>query len=190
MFAEKMFPCSSLPMEVIGEVHVPCQVRLFKSNHLLVFIKLHGACRVTKANATLVLEALNGCSKSRGLQFARRKNGPAIRGLVLNLQDAGRRQPRIFSGSLSKSRPAWPHLSSGILLSLAIICATENHCSPSNPVHDASSRSAHCSISQPTGCCERAVRIKLPQCERETCISGCVRSSGLPSGRWQEHLES
>ena len=41
MLAKKMFACSSLPVEVIGEVHVTRKVRLFKSNDLFVFIKLH-----------------------------------------------------------------------------------------------------------------------------------------------------
>src|SRR5438309_1401468 len=51
IFAKKILACPSLPVEVIGEVHVPCQVRLLKSNYLFVFIKFHDACRVTKANA-------------------------------------------------------------------------------------------------------------------------------------------
>src|SRR5579864_299611 len=52
MFPKKQFPRSSLPVEVISEIHIPGQIGFFKSNHLLVFIELHGACRVTKANAT------------------------------------------------------------------------------------------------------------------------------------------
>lgn len=51
MVAEEMLPRSSLPVEVIGEVDVPGQVRLFKSNHLFVFIKLHEGFLVRKANA-------------------------------------------------------------------------------------------------------------------------------------------
>src|SRR3954463_14534441 len=51
MVAKKMFSCSSLPVEVIGEVHVPGEVRFFKSNNLFVFVKFHDSFRSRKANA-------------------------------------------------------------------------------------------------------------------------------------------
>jgi len=51
MFSQEMFPSSSLPVEVMSKVHIASEIGFFKSNHLLVFIELHGASRVTKANA-------------------------------------------------------------------------------------------------------------------------------------------
>src|ERR1041385_204418 len=51
IFAKEMLSCSSLPVEVIGEVHVPGKVRLFESDHLPVLVEPHDACRLTNANA-------------------------------------------------------------------------------------------------------------------------------------------
>ena len=173
MLSEKMFSSSSLPVEVIREVHIPGQIGLFKSNHLFVFIKLHGVCRVTKANANPLLG-------NPGWMFE--KSQPAIRLTKewsshpksgSEFEDAGRMRLRIFSGSLLRPRPAWPYLPGGYGSHSPIVCATENHCSPSNPIHAAWPRSARCSISQPMVCCERAVKIRFPQCERESCISVC-----------------